>query len=594
MKIHRDTQPNDVRSEVDSAGKKTVTQPDKSKQIEQLRATTGQVREILENLFKIGAIFWTISTSLIVGTQKLWDFLSPDRAHDVTVILLYGGISFLLALIFAFGVGIYRNSPAKPVKPVKPGERTKPRAAKLPPYVRKGIYFFVLLLAIFLGFQTRLWYIAKARLWGPYLDLTSSKQEDTFKSTVNLPWVNYGQDFGRVNGWEWKGVSNNRPAMESLFQRLSDSGVNSIVWFLLCDGRGALQFDGNGDLVGVTPEFWKDYDAAIELARKHEIGILWVLLDYKYMAPSKVEKGVSLFGHADFIQDGDDVNQFGKRNAFFDRVLDPLVKRYPYESSILGWVLINEPDIAVKEGWVSFDSIQNFTSEAARRIRGIAFRQPISVAYSDPESLLEYSSKAFDDLDFLIFHHYGAAQPPPLSRINSAMQRAMDKPVYIGEFDKDAPPTPYDTFISWARNQGFAGVWPWSFTSAKVEPPLPLDPSQLPAQIQEHETYCNQAVSDIQVNQALLKGRDAEKSAKISELNQVHDCIKLNQNNRQGLRNCENWKRRVNNRIKEIEQEMKAASSNLDLAKLNQRLHCPQSFWKSYKLKWSRRLAPQQ
>ena len=311
------------------------------------------------------------------------------------------------------------------------------------------------LMLYFVGSRTDFWRTTYSWWSGPLIDLTSRMPEQSFQPIVSLPWLNYGQDFGQVSPWSWNGVSKNRSALETTFSRLRKQGVRCVVWFLFCDGR-SLEFDANRRVSGISSKFIEDYDTALEIAREYGVGILWVVIDYQLMFPGKSVNGASIFGNADIIEQSD------KRQSFLDNALKPILKRYPYESRIAGWILINEPEHAIKEGYVSSGAIRGFTHEAAMLIRQNTDRQPVSVANADLESLIEYSGANAGDVDFFIFHHYEHFLPPPVSNVRDLMAEGNDKPIYWGEFDIQNPPVSIPHLITWTQALGYAGIWPWS------------------------------------------------------------------------------------------------------------------------------------
>jgi len=312
--------------------------------------------------------------------------------------------------------------------------------------------------------QTHFWSLG--RLWwsGPAVDLAATAPEKTFQSTINLPWFNYGQDFGAVNGWRWQGVSQNRGTLETAFAQLHQTGVKCVVWFLLSDGRGAPSFDAGGNVKGLDQTFWQDYDTAIEVARKYQIGIVWVLLDFHWLAPVQQENGATLFGHADIIKDS------SKRESFFQQALIPILRRHPLEPQIAGWILVNEPENALKDANIRFEPLAEFAQRASALIKKYTYRQPVSIGSADLESLIEYWGKDSEALDFLVFHHYEKFLPPPVDYIRSLMAGANDKPIYIGEFKIQDPSVPIDELVNWSVVLGYASLWGWKLNEDKTAP----------------------------------------------------------------------------------------------------------------------------
>ena len=316
-------------------------------------------------------------------------------------------------------------------------------------------------------------------MWGPQVNLAARRAsaEPTFASdrfVVNLPWYRYGCDFGDEKGWA-RSVALHRTDIESALRALTEKGIRRVTWFLLADGRSAPPFDSNGMPLPLDEKFWADYDAALDIARTLDIGILWVFLDQKWFTPDHTELGedgkrVELVSRAAVLREE------AKRDRFIEAVLTPLVSRYPHERQILGWVLINEPDNAVRKGFLSSDALTSFVEKGAATIRQHTTGQPVSVAFNDVESMLSTATQEPDllrHLDFLIFHHYKDHLPPPADYVRSLLPSdpaADSRAMYIGEFDPRWGATEDGAFefARWMVTLGYDGGWPWSANTLRT------------------------------------------------------------------------------------------------------------------------------
>jgi len=421
-----------------------------------------QIADFSGNLAKVLASVVVLAPPFIKAAQWLLMVILPAKARNYKFVVIYA----LASLVAVVGISIGRRRIWHIFKRLLPPvtnsiNRLLEVTKRLPKGIRIVVHCsaYLLLLApifFFVGKRTDLWHIAQSKWGGPQIDLISTIPANTFQPTINIPWFNYGQDFGQVPEWDWKGISKDPGLANEAFEKLAQSGVKCVLWFLLFDGRGSPEFDSQGYVTGLNSDFWKDYDAAIDLARKYKLGIVWVLVDHQLMFPPKREREASLFGRADMIENP------GKREAFFKNALVPILSRYRYESQIAGWILVNEPENALKDGLVSFEALQEFIRHAATLVRKHTYRQPVSVGHSDLESLLEYSGKYSGELDFLVFHHYKPHLPPPVSHIRSLAPEIGNKPIYVGEFDIATPPIPIKELTTWSQRLGFAGLWPWS------------------------------------------------------------------------------------------------------------------------------------
>ena len=67
----------------------------------------------------------------------------------------------------------------------------------------------------------------------------------SFVLGVNLPWLQYGCDFG-ANAWQpdgGVGRPEQRARLRASFARLTDRGLTTVRWFVFCDGRAGVRFD---------------------------------------------------------------------------------------------------------------------------------------------------------------------------------------------------------------------------------------------------------------------------------------------------------------------------------------------------------------
>ena len=70
---------------------------------------------------------------------------------------------------------------------------------------------------------------------------------------VNLPWLQYGCDFG-ANAWQPEGGVGRPEQRERLrrsFGRLAERGLTAVRWFVLCDGRAGVRFEAPGLVLGL-------------------------------------------------------------------------------------------------------------------------------------------------------------------------------------------------------------------------------------------------------------------------------------------------------------------------------------------------------
>jgi hypothetical protein len=123
--------------------------------------------------------------------------------------------------------------------------------------------------------------------------------ESDFLVGANLPWASYGIDFG-ANAWRAEGgiaQPDRLSELDATFERLSASGVRAVRWFLFCDGRAGIEFSAGGRPLGLDGFVFRDIDAALGLAQRYGLRIIFALLDFVICDPVRVVNGVQLGAH---------------------------------------------------------------------------------------------------------------------------------------------------------------------------------------------------------------------------------------------------------------------------------------------------------
>jgi hypothetical protein len=331
----------------------------------------------------------------------------------------------------------------------------------------------------------------------------------------NYPWstdgliVHYGLDFG-ANIWgSHLGVSTRRPAVAADLAQMAALGFTVVRWFVFGDGRAGIVYDDAGLPIATDPHFFVDLDAALEIASAAGIRLDLVLLDHRWMFEGVRETiadpatGALLearlpHGRAHVLQSP------GGRAALFDRVLEPLVRRYgpagtraDLAEAIFAYELMNEPDFVVEE-WE-----RDVSSHVRQPLKFAALAALVSrlsdLVHAHTPALTTigcarlHNLWAWDDdalgLDVLQVHWYpdpthSADDADPLARPASSLR--VSRPVVLGEFpgggpESDSPGASppgaaLDESLERALSGGYAGAWPWSFSGTDAYGRLPEAP----------------------------------------------------------------------------------------------------------------------
>jgi hypothetical protein len=278
-----------------------------------------------------------------------------------------------------------------------------------------------------------------------------------FTVGANLPWINYGGDFG-ANAWRPAGGLHTRfDDLKRALDRAASTGVGRIRWFMLCDGRAGIRFAPDGAPVGLDESFHADVDAALAAADERGIEIMFVLLDFLWCGPRREVGGVQLGGRLDVLRND------AHRGALLERVLTPILARYGRSPQIFAWDIINEPEWATcglgarRRACVRLDAMQEFVRDAAALVHRHT-EQPVTVGSASAHWLETWRDLG---LDFYQAHWYDHLERrAPLSR--PVRELGLDRPVLLGEFPSRLPSLEVRRILDTARAAGYTGGFFWS------------------------------------------------------------------------------------------------------------------------------------
>jgi len=268
---------------------------------------------------------------------------------------------------------------------------------------------------------------------------------------ANLPWAHYGLDFGASRWTPDGGVGRpvERARIGEELTRLADAGVSAIRWFLLCDGRAGITFDGDGSPCGLDRFVFRDLDAAIALAERHRLRVMFVLLDFLWCGPLQTFDGVQIGGRGAVLA------RPAHCNALLEFVFRPIIERFSRSPAILAWDLMNEPE------WANSKGVLVFLKHAAGLVHSCA-TQPVTVGSAGVRWRKRYRDLG---LDVYQVHWYDTLSGQPA--LDTPVDRlGFDRPVILGEFPTRGSAQPTAAILEAARVAGYAGAFYWSALSS--------------------------------------------------------------------------------------------------------------------------------
>jgi hypothetical protein len=283
---------------------------------------------------------------------------------------------------------------------------------------------------------------------------------EPFFAGVNLPWLRYGGDFG-ANAWQPEGGVA-RPdvqrRVDEAFARLADSGLTTVRWWVLGDGRAGLRVDREGCPLGLDDFVFRDLDAGLEAATRRGIRLLPVLIDFLWFAPARIVDRVQTGGRGGLITTPE------TRWRLHDTVFTRIFERYRRHPAVWAWDLVNEPEWATRGlgtimpgRGIPQGDMEAFLKELVALGHDWG-TQPLTVGLASTAGLRLVRRLA---LDFYQVHWYDSVEAAsPLKR--SVTRLALDRPVLLGEFPtRRSGVLPVDVLRA-AQGAGYSGALAWS------------------------------------------------------------------------------------------------------------------------------------
>jgi hypothetical protein len=281
-----------------------------------------------------------------------------------------------------------------------------------------------------------------------------------FHLGLNLPWLQYGCDFG-ANAWQPEGGLSQparRRALDNALARVADSSVTCLRWFLLCDGRAGLAGHDATHGPRLDGRILADVDVALDALRRRGLRAIFVMFDFLWCARPRHERGVTLGGRRNLVFDR------SRRARLIDGVVAPLVSHCAGHEAVLAWDLMNEPDWLARWHhpfawqWAApRDALVRALGEIVDAARAHA-PQPVTIGVANHAGLGLVRGLG---LDFYQVHWYDRFGLDAVfsQRVASL---GLDRPLVLGEFPTHNTAVGPATIVCAARRLGYAGVYAWS------------------------------------------------------------------------------------------------------------------------------------
>ncbi len=292
--------------------------------------------------------------------------------------------------------------------------------------------------------------------------------KDWFLHGVNMPWVQWGCDFGSGCSWGDNGVESTtvQAKIRPEFQKLKDNKLHVVRWWMfpgtptVSNGNRMILTDSSGKPTGIDPGVYRDIDAALQLAQEYDLYYNFTLFSSPSSLPASWRDNET------------------HRQALAD-VLGQMFARYKDNPRIMAWETFNEPEWEIF--WDNQTDMRNKTVDLVKRIIAVQRNTTPALVNIGPAWVqLDVWTNANVDVDFYSPHYYDNMTNQWGRRDNAfsvtasqlRQEYGIDKPILLGEIYVGSDVNPAERYQK-ARDLGYAGAWGWSLfynsTSDKMQ-----------------------------------------------------------------------------------------------------------------------------
>lgn len=282
-----------------------------------------------------------------------------------------------------------------------------------------------------------------------------SASDERYFAGVNVPWLNWGCDFGCAD----RGVASktSKATLDQAFAQVKAAGIHTVRWWTFEGQAPQITRDGAGAPTGLKASVYTDFDAAIALANKYDLAFVFVLFSAQTGLPT------SWFTNPDQRQ----------RLA---NVLAPLFDRYKDNPHILAWELFNEPEYDIWGGKIPLEAAQSTVKLLASTVHAHTSNS-VTLGSATLEGVLMWSGAG---LDFYAPHWYDHMDSGlmcmrcvdvPTARATYGIDAT---PIVVGEFE-GTPDTDTLQRLRDFRAKGYSGAWAWSMFPDQTQDHLHVD-----------------------------------------------------------------------------------------------------------------------
>ncbi|NNE12862.1 MAG: hypothetical protein HKN41_11540 [Ilumatobacter sp.] len=285
--------------------------------------------------------------------------------------------------------------------------------------------------------------------------LVSGRGDLGYLHGANLPWVNWGCDFGCGDDGGASSDEVQAVAGEA-FASAKIGGMRVVRWWVFPGEPTQIEVDGSRLPFAVADDVDADFDAALALADEHDIDLVF-----------------TLFSHPTALPEAWLTEPLG-REALAD-ALGGLFARYADHPRIHTWQVFNEPEWEIWNGLAEEADVRALVTAIAESV------------HANSDALVSVGGARIDGLgmwvgtglDYYTAHWYDPMQEIDFCAVCTTYPELRDRydldaPVVIGEFYAGPDPDTVDRFRTFF-DRGYAGAWAWSLLPERTNDRLTVN-----------------------------------------------------------------------------------------------------------------------
>lgn len=230
-----------------------------------------------------------------------------------------------------------------------------------------------------------------------------------------------------------------RETLKQTYAALQQQGLG-FTRIYIGDYRTGLDFDAEGSVVGIEPQFLAYLDELAEIANRHGVTVMFSLMDNTVLDGKGVE-------FPQFVLDRTESDRF------VARVLTPIVEKLAERQVI--WDLFNEPENVTG---AELSQVQSFVDRALLALRSTDADAKFTVVSRSAGELVYWRGRGLDVLSHNVFDQRGLTAAMRLPTTIT-----VDAPVMIAEMD---PSLATAESLEALRRAGYRGVGLWGWETA--------------------------------------------------------------------------------------------------------------------------------